>query len=108
MLAVAHGVRMSYPGCDHLLDVIRAVVRGQIVDWIVDQIGAQPGDAMKCALVIDHMAAAHVRAERLLGSEPPVGAEHLHAAWSDVGELATQWSDLVAEVIDGQPPLSRR
>ncbi|MFC8530925.1 hypothetical protein [Nocardia sp. NPDC057227] len=38
-------------------------------------------------------------------SPAPPSAEELHAAWFDVGYLATHWADLVAEVVDGQPPV---
>ncbi|MEV0356903.1 hypothetical protein AB0H71_12645 [Nocardia sp. NPDC050697] len=108
MLAVVHRVRTRNPGCAQVFDATRSALRGQIAEWIVDHIGVCAIDAVTCSLVIDDMAAAHVIAERLLCTEPPVGVEQLHDAWFDVGRLAIQWSDLVAEVVDGQPSLPRR
>ncbi|UGT59936.1 hypothetical protein [Nocardia asteroides] len=107
-LAEMHRVRARYPGHYQLRDNSRRVLRDQIAEWIVGHAGVGAVEAATCALVIDDMAAAHVIAERLLCAEPPASSGPLHAAWFDVGRLATQWSDLVAEVIDGQPPLSRR
>ncbi|MFC8528280.1 hypothetical protein [Nocardia sp. NPDC057227] len=105
MLASVHRVRALRPGRDAVFEASRAALRGRIAEWIIGHTGARPAAAAACAAVIDDMAAAHVTAERLLQAEPPPSAEQLHAAWSDVGYLATYWADLVAEVIDGQPPV---
>ncbi|UGT59770.1 hypothetical protein [Nocardia asteroides] len=105
MLASAHRVRAVHPGCDAAFEAGRAALRGWIAEWIIGHTGARPTAAAACAVVIDDMAAAHVTAERLLQIEPPPSAEQLHAAWFDVGYLATYWTELVAEVIDGQPPV---
>ncbi|UGT60239.1 hypothetical protein [Nocardia asteroides] len=105
MLAAIHRVRGVYPGDDAVFVTSRTALRRQIAEWIIEHTGARPSAAASCAAVIDDMAAAHVTAERLLRTDPPPSAEQLHAAWSDVGYLAGHWADLVAEVIDGQPPV---
>ncbi|WP_157103564.1 hypothetical protein [Nocardia harenae] len=107
MLATVHRVREVYPGRSATFEAGRTALRRQIADWITEHTDAAPDAAIACATVIDAMASAHVAAERLLQTDPPPSAEQLHAAWSDVGYLATQWADLVAEVIDGQRPLPR-
>ncbi|MFC3963455.1 hypothetical protein [Nocardia jiangsuensis] len=105
MLASVHRVRELYSGRDALFEASRAALRNEIAEWISGDNGARPADAAACARVIDDMAAAHVTAERMLFAEPPVSAEQLHSAWFDVGYLAGRWADLVAEVVDGQPPV---
>ncbi|MFC8527939.1 hypothetical protein [Nocardia sp. NPDC057227] len=105
MLASLHRVREFYPDRAAVFEASRAALRHQIAEWIIEYTDARPSAAAICATVIDDMAAAHVTAERLLQTDPPPSAEQLHAAWSDVGYLATHWADLVAEVIDGQPPV---
>ncbi|MEV0357020.1 hypothetical protein AB0H71_13235 [Nocardia sp. NPDC050697] len=105
MLASLHRVREFYPDRAAVLEASRTALRRQLAAWIIEYTGAGPGAAAICATVIDDMAAAHVTAERMLQVNPPPSDEQLHAAWSDVGYLATRWADLVAEVIDGQPPV---
>ncbi|MEV0357525.1 hypothetical protein AB0H71_15820 [Nocardia sp. NPDC050697] len=107
ILASIHRVRGCYPDRAAVFDASRTALRQQIAEWIIEHTDARPGTAAKCATVIDDMAAAHITAERLLQTNPPPSAEQLHAAWSDVGYLATHWADLVAEVIDGQRPVPR-
>jgi hypothetical protein len=51
----------------------------------------------------DAFAAAYIDAEVLLLAQNETPEETLHAAWSQVGYLATQWADLVTAVVDGQP-----
>ncbi|WP_067653067.1 hypothetical protein [Nocardia harenae] len=105
MLAAVHRVCGVSLARDADFEADRAALRHQIAAWIIEHTGAHPGAAASCATVIDDMAAAQVTAERLLQTDPPPSAEQLHAAWSDVGYLAAHWTDLVAEVIDGQPPV---
>ncbi|MFC3964377.1 hypothetical protein [Nocardia jiangsuensis] len=105
MLASIHRVREFYPDRAAVFEASRTALRHRIAEWIIQHTGARPGAAATCATVIDDMAAAHVTAEQLLRTEPPPSTEQLHAAWFDVGYLATHWADLVAEVIDGQPPV---
>lgn len=105
MLASVHRVREFHPDRATVFEASRTMLRRQIAECIVEHVGARPGAAASCAAVIDDMAAAHVAAERLLCTNPPPSTERLHAAWSDVGYLASPWADLVAEVVDGQPPV---
>ncbi|MFC8045547.1 hypothetical protein [Nocardia sp. NPDC057353] len=105
MLAGVHQVRVLHPGREAVFEAGRAALRARIAEWITSHTGARPAAAAACAAAIDDMAAAHVTAERMLRAEPPVSPEQLHAAWFDVGFLACQWADLVAEVVDGQPPV---
>ncbi|MFC3964987.1 hypothetical protein [Nocardia jiangsuensis] len=107
MLAAVHRVRAGKPARDAAFEAGRTALRRHIAEWIIEQTGVHPDAAAQCATVIDDMAAAHITAERLLQSNPPPSAERLHAAWSDVGYLAAHWADLVAEVVDGQPPVRR-
>lgn len=107
MLAALHRVRGRYQGREAAFEASRIALRRQIAEWITEHTEAWPHTAALCATVIDDMAAAHVAAERLLRADPPPSTDELHAAWFDVGYLATHWADLVAEVVDGQRPVPR-
>ncbi|MFC8045556.1 hypothetical protein [Nocardia sp. NPDC057353] len=106
-LATLHRVRGHHPGREAVFEANRIALRRQIAEWIIEHTEARSGTAALCATVIDDMAAAHVAAERLLRADPPPSTEELHAAWYDVGYLATHWADLVEEVVHGQRPVPR-
>ncbi|WP_040772830.1 hypothetical protein [Nocardia pneumoniae] len=73
-----------------------------INQWVSNHIQPVHGRAELVGPTADALASAYVAAEFLL-VHTDVPEETMHAAWSTVGYLATQWTDLVTEVIDGQP-----
>lgn len=56
---------------------------------------------------LDDLAEAYVAATRLLMTAERVSDRRVHEAWERLGFLACRWSDVVAEVVDGQRPVPR-
>ncbi|MBB5912625.1 hypothetical protein BJY24_001492 [Nocardia transvalensis] len=57
---------------------------------------------------VDRMAAAQVHATRLLHTVADISDERVHTAWHRLATLADDWSDLVDEVLHGQPRIRQR
>ncbi|WP_280246728.1 hypothetical protein [Nocardia abscessus] len=105
--ALAHLHRTGHITPDRVPDVDRR--RAELVKLINQWVATHLAPATRAADVgpaADALAAAYIDAEVLLLAQNEVTKETLHAAWSQVGYLATQWADLVAAVVDGQscPP----
>ncbi|MEU6582797.1 DUF4254 domain-containing protein [Nocardia sp. NPDC046763] len=56
---------------------------------------------------IDEMARAQLDANQILKSCRNGRDERVHTAFHRLAVLAGRWTDLVAEVVDGQPPLPK-
>jgi hypothetical protein len=101
-LAHLHRTRRIEPGRADDVDRRRAEVVTLINQWVSTHL-APATRAADVGPAADALAAAYIDAEVLLLAQNEVTEETLHAAWSQVGYLATQWADLVAAVVDGQP-----
>ncbi|WP_054811163.1 hypothetical protein [Nocardia arizonensis] len=103
MLARLHRIRLVSSGSERV-DARRAELIEAIDRWIGTHVPAPPRvcvPGVRPGIAVDELACAYVRAEAVLNSE--YTRDELHHAWSRVGYLAAQWSDLVAAVVDGQP-----
>jgi hypothetical protein len=101
-LAHLHRTRRIEPGRADDVDRRRAEVVTLINQWVTTHL-APATRATDVGPAADALAAAYIDAEVLLLAQNEVAEEILHAAWSQVGYLATQWADLVAVVVEGQP-----
>ncbi|WP_280248969.1 DUF4254 domain-containing protein [Nocardia abscessus] len=97
-----HRTRRIDPGRTADVDRRRAELVTLINQWVTTHL-APATRAADVGPAADALAAAYIDAEVLLLAQNEVTEETLHAAWSQVGYLATQWADLVAAVVDGQP-----
>ncbi|MEV0032744.1 DUF4254 domain-containing protein [Nocardia sp. NPDC050793] len=74
--------------------------------WVVGQVRHHRDDRAvhteTIGSVIDHMAAAHVRAEALLRESLPARDPRIHATWHRLAELVNGYDDLVSAVVDGE------
>ncbi|MBF6370346.1 hypothetical protein IU469_32285 [Nocardia puris] len=81
-------------------------LRTWLIEFIDQWVQANAPFAANCedslGDAVDRMACAHLDAVALLWGESGP-REALHAAWHNAGALADEWTDLVSEVIDGQP-----
>ncbi|MBF6298238.1 DUF4254 domain-containing protein [Nocardia amamiensis] len=102
-LAHLHRTRHINPARATEIDRRRSDLVTLINQWVCTHIEPAHGRAELVGPTVDALASAYVEAELLLLIHTEVAEEAMHAAWSTVGYLATQWTDLVAEVIDGQP-----
>lgn len=115
-LANLHRTRRAQPDRAAEVDSRRAQIVALIDQWISTHVpipakpARRPASAPRpktepVGTALDQMAEAYIAAESLLltGQEQPEAV--VHEAWSEVGFQATRWADLVAWVIDGQPPL---
>ncbi|MCC3328099.1 hypothetical protein [Nocardia abscessus] len=102
--ALAHLHRIARITPDRVTDIDRrrTAVVTLINEWVTIHL-APATRAEDVGPAADALAAAYIDAEVLLLAQNEVAEETLHAAWSQVGYLATQWADLVAAVVDGQP-----
>ncbi|NKY28178.1 hypothetical protein [Nocardia gamkensis] len=100
-----HRTRYIDPGRTADVDHLRAELVTLINQWVTTHL-APATRAADVGPAADALAAAYIDAEVLLLAPNEVPQDDLHAAWSQVGYLATQWADLVAAVVDGQqcPP----
>ncbi|MGY1941655.1 hypothetical protein [Nocardia gipuzkoensis] len=101
-LAQLHRTRRISPDRVIEIDRRRADVVTLINQWVTIHLAPATG-ADHVGTAADALAAAYIDAEVLLLGHNGVGEQALHAAWSQVGARATQWADLVATVVDGQP-----
>ncbi|MEU1549087.1 hypothetical protein [Nocardia sp. NPDC005745] len=101
-LAHLHRTRRIEPGRATDIDQRRAEVVTLINQWVSTHL-APATRAANVGPAADALAAAYIDAEVLLLAQNETPEETLHAAWSQVGYLATQWADLVTAVVDGQP-----
>ncbi|MGW4328717.1 DUF4254 domain-containing protein [Nocardia sp. NPDC004573] len=101
-LAHLHRTRRIDPGRAADVDRRRAELVTQINRWVTTHLASATG-AADVGPAADALAGAYVDVEALLLAQEEVTEETLHAAWTQVGYLATQWADLVSAVMDGQP-----
>ncbi|WP_327110026.1 hypothetical protein OHB12_19520 [Nocardia sp. NBC_01730] len=79
--------------------------RGELVTLIDNWVTSHVASSDAFGRAVDELAAAHVAAEILIHTRDAVPQNVMHDAWFTVGMLAVAWVDLVAEVVDGQPPV---
>lgn len=83
-----------------------AILRKSLIDRIDAWISARCSFATLCSespgAAIDRMACAHLEALAVLHAEDSDELD-LHRVWHALGEHANAWSDLVDEVVRGQP-----
>ncbi|MGW4090997.1 hypothetical protein [Nocardia sp. NPDC004750] len=105
-LAQLHRTRRVSPECVSEIDRRRAELVTSINQWVATHLAPPRVYADAVGPVADALVAAYIDAESLLMAQDELAKEALHSAWSHVGYLATQWTDLVAAVVDGQqcPP----
>ncbi len=102
-LAEQHHMYLRYPERANEIDGCRIALIAAIDHWVRSHI--RPRTTTTLGDAADSLAAAYVHALDVLehavrGSDPAV-----LRAWSELSFYATKWSDLVTEVVHGQPPL---
>lgn len=102
-LAQLHRTRRVSPERVGEIDQRRTELVVLINQWIATHVAPPSNHADQVGPVADALVAAYIDAEVLLLAQNETPEETLHAAWSQVGYLATQWADLVTAVVDGQP-----
>ncbi|MFD0360273.1 DUF4254 domain-containing protein [Nocardia sp. GCM10030253] len=101
-----HRFRHINPGRADEIDHRREQLVVLIDGWIASHLPARsntPLPTQSLGAAVDEMAGAFVVAELVLETDVPTSAREVHDAWSDLGFLATAWTDLVAEVVAAQP-----
>ncbi len=76
--------------------------------WVAANVCPRSTAAERVGKAVDELACAYVGAEFVLIAAEHGSAECVHDAWSEASSLAVRWTDLVAEVVDGQPPVPWR
>ncbi|WP_051498989.1 DUF4254 domain-containing protein [Nocardia sp. BMG51109] len=111
-LAELHLRRHREPAHASEIDCGRAELVAVIDGWVSERVhspqarrGLYP-ESLGGA--IDRLAAAQVHANRLLHSCADISDERVHNAWHRLATLADDWTDLVAEVLHGQPRVRQR
>lgn len=101
-LAELHAARQDAAAAA-ILDRARRTVIASIDEWVARYAphAAECGESLGQA--VDRMAVAHLKAIAALTRESD--ETRVHAEWHELGLLATEWSDLVEEAVNGQPPL---
>ncbi|MBH0776878.1 hypothetical protein [Nocardia bovistercoris] len=103
VLARLHRIRLVRAESDRV-DERRTELVDAVDHWIRTHVPAPPracAPDIRPGVAVDQLAAAYVHAESVLNAEHT--RDELHHAWSRVGYLAAQWSDLVTAVVQGQP-----
>ncbi|WP_280265243.1 DUF4254 domain-containing protein [Nocardia wallacei] len=105
-LAELHLRRHQQPAHAAEIDGSRAELVATIDGWVGDRLPARRHRGLypeSLGGAVDRLAAAQVHANRLLHSAADVSDERVHTAWYRLASLADDWSDLVDEVLHGQP-----
>ncbi len=103
---LAHLHRVRYvPGAADRVDRRRVEIVALINNWVISYVCPCPDTAARVGRAVDELARAYVDAEYALASADSGSAESVHHAWSEASGLTVGWTDLVAEVVDGQPPI---
>lgn len=111
-LAELHLRRHDQPGHAAEIDCARAELVASIDNWVSATL--RPPRVRRGLFpeslggAVDRLAAAQVHANRLLHTAADVSDARVHTAWYRLAALADDWSDLVAEVLYGQPRLRHR
>ncbi|BAW09082.1 DUF4254 domain-containing protein [Nocardia seriolae] len=99
-LAELHLQRRERPGDAGGIDELRAELVRFIDEWVASRAlrrGAARAESL--GVVVDAMAAAHVRAVHLLRTAEKVSDEQVHAAWFLLAQMADGWTDRAAGVV---------
>ncbi|RDI52882.1 DUF4254 domain-containing protein [Nocardia mexicana] len=105
-LAELHLRRHLQPTHAAEIDCGRAELVATIDSWIGERLPARRHRGLypeSLGAAVDRLAAAQVHANRLLHGAADVSDERVHTAWYRLASLADDWSDLVDEVLHGQP-----
>ncbi|WP_433622068.1 DUF4254 domain-containing protein [Nocardia sp. CA-120079] len=102
-LAELHHIYLRYPEHSNEIDGCRIALVAAIDRWVRSYV--RPRTTTTLGAAADSLAAAYVQALDVLEHAERGSDMAVHRAWSDLGFHATQWSDLVAEVVHGQRPL---
>lgn len=99
-LAELHLQRREQLGDTGCIDELRTQLVTFIDEWVASR--ALPRGAARAeslGVVVDAMAAAHVRAVHLLRTAEKVSDEQVHAAWFLLAQMADGWTDRAAGVV---------
>lgn len=101
-LAELHTTRQDHAAAA-ILDGARRALIASIDGWVARCAPHSAECSQSLGQAVDRMAVAHLKAIAALFRESD--ESRVHAEWHALGLLATEWSDLVEEAVNGQPPL---
>ncbi|WP_433204501.1 DUF4254 domain-containing protein [Nocardia sp. CA-107356] len=104
-LAHVHRIRQVRPDRGARIDRRRSELVELITNWVDTHIQPRTTSAERVGRAVDDLAAAYVGAELVLAAAENASDPSVHEAWIEASVLAVAWADLVAEVVDGQPPM---
>ena len=107
-LASLHRITRTNPRRTSDYDQRRGEIADLIDTWVSTHVPPPPHRcplSERPGIAVDRIAGAHVEAEYALRAADTVTAEEMHDIWFRVGLLAVRWADLVAAIVDGQPPV---
>ncbi|WP_067547667.1 hypothetical protein [Nocardia crassostreae] len=107
-LAELHRDRREKPSHVSEIDCHRAELIARIDNCVLLEFGPAP-EPCACSPggFVDRMAAAQVRANRLLHSTADLSDESVDAAWHHLATLADGWTEFVAAITHGDRPVRR-
>ncbi|MEU7766909.1 DUF4254 domain-containing protein [Nocardia sp. NPDC049190] len=105
-LAQLHRGHYIDPGPAHENEQRRGDLIALINQWVTAYLRPATDSVRHVGRTVDALAAAYVDAELVLATAEKVSDPSVHDAWLEASALAVGWAELVAEVVDGQPPMS--
>ncbi|WP_328402638.1 hypothetical protein [Nocardia sp. NBC_00403] len=98
-------MRHVHPDLSDRIDRRRGELVELINNWVSTHIQPSTNSTEHVGRAVDDLAAAYVAAELVLQTAKNAAEPAVHDAWSEASTLAVAWADLVADVVDGQPPI---
>ncbi|GAB4584886.1 DUF4254 domain-containing protein [Nocardia sp. IFM 10818] len=108
-LAELHRNRREDPGHASEIDCRRAELIALIDNWVLLEFGPAPDrHPSSPGGFVDRMAAAQVRANRLLHTSDDLSGVLVHTAWYRLAALADGWTDFVDAITHRERPAPRQ